>query len=139
MDNLKWKPYIVRNGKEVEYMRMLFIVLGLLVMLTGCSGNPAKKQETPPPAAPNNTSTAQQRVFNLDELKNYNGQNGNPAYVAVNGVVYDVTNSSKWKNGVHKACSSSTQAGVDFSDSIKSSPHGVNVMSKFPQIGTLQK
>lgn len=39
--------------------------------------------------------------FTLEELKKYNGKNGNPAYIAVNGKVYDVTNNSHWKNGEH--------------------------------------
>jgi predicted heme/steroid binding protein len=32
-----------------------------------------------------------QKNFTLSELGRYNGENGQPAYVAVNGVVYDVT------------------------------------------------
>ncbi|WP_290068715.1 cytochrome b5 domain-containing protein, partial [Lactobacillus intestinalis] len=39
--------------------------------------------------------------FTLEELKKYNGKNGNPAYIAVNGKVYDVTNNPHWKNGEH--------------------------------------
>ena len=37
------------------------------------------------------------RYFTLEELSLYNGKNGAPAYVAVNGVVYYVTNNSVWK------------------------------------------
>lgn len=36
-----------------------------------------------------------------EELKKYDGKGGNPAYAAVNGIVYDVTNSDAWKDGVH--------------------------------------
>lgn len=122
-------------------MRRILIVfiLGFLLIMTGCSGSQSKNQNTEPQATPNKTSISQQRIFTLDELKNYNGQNGNPAYVAVNGVVYDVTKSPKWRNGLHNACSSSTYAGADFSELIKSSPHGANIMEKFPVIGTLPK
>lgn len=120
-------------------MRKLFIILGLLVILTGCAGNQSKNQDNAPQVTPNNANVSQQQIFTLDELKKYNGQNGNPAYVAVDGVVYDVTNSPKWKNGIHKACSSSTFAGADFSESIKASPHGVSIMNKFRVIGKVQK
>jgi len=80
-------------------MRRLFIVfiLGFLFIITGCSGNQSKNQDTIPQATPNDMGASQQRVFTMDELKNYNGQNGNAAYVAVNGVVYDVTKSPKWR------------------------------------------
>ena len=33
------------------------------------------------------------------DLAKYNGQNGNPAYVAVIGKVYDVTDSPAWTGG----------------------------------------
>ena len=36
-----------------------------------------------------------------EELKKYDGKGKNPAYVAVNGVIYDVTNSDAWKDGAH--------------------------------------
>ncbi len=31
------------------------------------------------------------KTFTREELKKYDGQNGNPAYVAINNRVYDVT------------------------------------------------
>ena len=35
-------------------------------------------------------------TFNQTELAKYNGQGGQPAYVAVDGVVYDVTGVAAW-------------------------------------------
>lgn len=40
-------------------------------------------------------------TFNQTELAKYNGQDGQPAYVAVDGVVYDVTGVAAWAGGKH--------------------------------------
>ncbi|QOX64521.1 hypothetical protein FRZ06_14815 [Anoxybacterium hadale] len=40
-------------------------------------------------------------IFTLEELAQYNGRQGRPAYVAVNGIVYDVTGFSTWGQGFH--------------------------------------
>ena len=37
----------------------------------------------------------EEKIFTEKELGKYDGQNGNPAYVAIDGVVYDVTNVSR--------------------------------------------
>jgi cytochrome b involved in lipid metabolism len=42
------------------------------------------------------------RVFTPEELSFYNGKNGNPAYVVVDGIVYDISASNYWKNGIHE-------------------------------------
>lgn len=42
-----------------------------------------------------------QKVFTLEELAKYNGKNGAKAYVAVGGIIYDVTDISKWSGGNH--------------------------------------
>ena len=41
------------------------------------------------------------RTFTPKELAKYNGQNGVPSYVAVSGVVYDLTTVPEWANGRH--------------------------------------
>lgn len=51
-----------------------------------------------------------QTVFNAESLAQYNGKNGMPAYIAVGGVVYDV--SSLFRNGSHHGYS----AGVDLTE-----------------------
>ncbi|HEX9061543.1 MAG TPA: cytochrome b5 domain-containing protein [Clostridia bacterium] len=73
------------------------------------------------------------KTFTKEELKKYDGQNGNPAYVAVDGVVYDVTNEKSWKGGKHQGI----RAGNDVSEAIKSSPHGLEPLKKLPVVGKL--
>lgn len=43
----------------------------------------------------------QQPAFTSQELAKYDGKNGRPAYVAVNGIVYDVTNNRGWAAATH--------------------------------------
>lgn len=74
------------------------------------------------------------KVFTIEELKKYNGQNGNLAYIAVDGTVYDVTNSKKWKVGKH--CN--VMAGNDLSKEIGASPHGKDALKKVPIVGILK-
>lgn len=81
-------------------------------------------------------SSSTEKTFTLEDLKKYDGQNGNPAYVAVNGNVYDVTNAKKWKNGKHV---SGVVAGVDLTNTIGNSPHGTSVLKDVPIVGTLRQ
>lgn len=70
----------------------------------------------------------------LDQLKQFDGKNGNPAYVAVDGILYDVSNVGPWKNGDHNGYS----AGNDLTDIIKNkSPHGVKNLEGLPIVGKL--
>ncbi len=55
----------------------------------------------PGPLPENTNGTGEQRQFTTEELSQYNGMNGNPAYVAVNGVVYDLSNVARWAGGAH--------------------------------------
>ncbi len=41
------------------------------------------------------------REFTRDELKEYDGANGRPAYIAINKIVYDVTFNPQWGGGTH--------------------------------------
>ena len=78
--------------------------------------------------------TAALLQLTLEELKQSDGQNGNPAYVAVDGVIYDVTNVPQWKGGKHNGYT----AGQDLTDIIKNkSPHGVAKLQGVPIVGEL--
>ncbi len=70
----------------------------------------------------------------VEELAAYDGKNGNPAYVAVDGVIYDVTDGPQWANGTHNG----NTAGKDLTDVIKSAPHGESVLAKLTVVGKLK-
>ena len=70
----------------------------------------------------------------IGDLAMYDGKNGNKAYIAVDSVIYDVSNSKSWKNGEHKR---GTKAGFDHSESIMKSPHGKSVIKKLKIVGKL--
>lgn len=89
-----------------------------------------------PTATPASTPSAANGTLalTLDQLKQYDGKNGNPAYIAVDGVIYDVTNDDNWKKGSHKGYS----AGNDLTDEIEGkSPHGTSVLEGVPIVGKI--
>jgi len=71
-------------------------------------------------------------TFNQAELAKYNGQAGQPAYVAVDGVVYDVTGVAAWAGGKHHG----NLAGQELTKVIDEvSPHGRRVLEKLTVVG----
>ena len=76
-------------------------------------------------------------VLTAGELKLFNGKDGHPAYVAIDGVVYDVTQSRLWRGGVHAPGHGKIFAGRDLTEEIKDSPHGAKELTKFPVVGKL--
>lgn len=82
-----------------------------------------------------NTLQAEMKVFTKEELSKFNGKNGQPAYIAVDGKVYDVTDVKPWKGGAHNGYI----AGKEYSNEIKNvSPHGTKVLAGLKQIGYLK-
>ncbi|OSS41415.1 hypothetical protein DESAMIL20_968 [Desulfurella amilsii] len=71
----------------------------------------------------------------LKELYKYNGQNGEKAYIAYKGKVYDVTNSKRWKNGVHMG---RHKSGEDLTDFLALAPHTDEVLKSFEVVDTLE-
>jgi predicted heme/steroid binding protein len=70
----------------------------------------------------------------LEQLKAFNGKNGARAYIAVDGVIYDVTDISFWKNGDHKGY----EAGKDLTVEIKTiAPHGIGQLVNAKIVGKL--
>jgi len=74
------------------------------------------------------------RTFTREELRQYDGKDGRPAYVALQGKVYDVSASFLWRGGKHQALH---QAGADLTEALKSAPHGEELLTKFPVVGEL--
>jgi predicted heme/steroid binding protein len=73
-------------------------------------------------------------VFTSRQLALRNGQDKPEIWVALNGVIYDVTLSRLWKNGKHYE----HWAGQDLTNELKEAPHTEKVFDKFKIIGKLE-
>jgi predicted heme/steroid binding protein/uncharacterized membrane protein len=76
------------------------------------------------------------KEYDPEELKEFNGENGKPAYIACQGRVIDLTGSKLWKGGLHMR---RHHAGHDLTADINAAPHGLDVIERYPQIGVLRK
>jgi predicted heme/steroid binding protein len=72
------------------------------------------------------------KTFTLTELAKYNGANGQPAYVAVDGNVYNLT--AVFANGKHF----SHYAGTELTNAFYTR-HAKSALAKYPIVGTLSK
>ncbi len=78
--------------------------------------------------------TQHKQDLTLDELSQFDGREGKPAYVALNGNIYDVTNSRLWKDGSHMKKHNS---GNDLTKLIKQAPHGEDKVTSMKLVGKL--
>jgi predicted heme/steroid binding protein len=77
-----------------------------------------------------------QKEFTLEELSTYDGANGRPAYVAVNGTVYDISKEATWGGGTHFGLF----AGKDLSAQFMGCHKGMlETLNKLPKVGVLKK
>jgi predicted heme/steroid binding protein len=74
------------------------------------------------------------RKFTLEELKQYDGKNGKPAYIAYQGNVYEVTDSDLWNGGEHMGLH---EPGKDLTEEIELAPHREEVLERVKLIGKL--
>ena len=137
-------------------MKYIIALLLSLMVFTACSSETAETEsESPATSSQSNdmtsseiaetdeatedtstseAATSDQLELTLAELATYNGKDGQPAYIAVDGVVYDVTESDAWKNGKHNGF----EAGKDLTEEIKNqSPHGVSKLEGVTAIGVI--
>jgi predicted heme/steroid binding protein len=83
---------------------------------------------------PNTPSTDGMYYLNLSELAYYNGTNGKPAWIAVYGKIYNVTNETAWRNGIHRGIA---MGGTDATAFFESSPHSLSILNTMSHIGWL--
>lgn len=117
-------------------MKRLFLLLMLLstLVLVACSSDEPITEPNDPSDEPNDEVIDEIIELTLEELAYYDGTNGKPAYIAVEGKIYDVTDSSFWRNGGHNGY----RAGQDLTDEIiNDSPHGISNLSRVPMIGII--
>lgn len=99
-------------------------VLVMLIALAACGSGAPFAEGT----------GAEQLELTVEELTQYDGKDGQPAYIAIDGVIYDVTDVPQWKDGEHNGFT----AGNDLTEEIKTiSPHGVSKLKGLPVVGKL--
>ena len=122
-------------------------LMGVTLLLSSCSKSSSSNTEKNQTSSlSSNTSSnssysgdelatsSELLIFSVEELAKYNGKNGSSAYVAVDGVVYDVANSNKWKKGSHQGYN----AGTDLTEYISKSPHGKSILDEMPVVGKME-
>jgi len=123
-------------------MKKLFIVLALAMVLImsvlgGCSNQEQPKEPQNQEQENEQEQTANEPEgsleISMDELAKYNGKDGNPAYVAVDGIIYDVTDHPNWNEGMHGKVS----AGQDISQMLKDAPHGYSKLEGLKAVGKI--
>ena len=123
----------MKHIKTILTVAHIIVLTTVLMILAACG-----EGGTAPAPAPSDTTTetvAAKLELTIDELAQYNGKDGNPAYIAVEGVIYDVSDVLQWKDGEHNGFS----AGNDLTEEIKTiSPHGVSKLQGLPVVGTLK-
>lgn len=74
------------------------------------------------------------KKFTLEELAEYDGKGGKPAYVAYKGKVFDVSASSFWLDGDHLG---THEAGKDLTEDLQLAPHSEEVLERTKLVGIL--
>ncbi len=121
---------MIRSSTGVLFALLLAVSLALVA----CSGDEGT-------TAPDGTTTSTESgaaALTAEELAAFDGRDGRQAYVAVDGVVYDVTDSSDWPEGDHTVCNLGAMAGRNLSEEITEAPGYMRaLLEKMPVVGTL--
>lgn len=75
-----------------------------------------------------------EQKFTLEDLAQYDGKNEKPTYIAVGGIVYNVSNEPTWAEGAHFGLI----AGKDLTEEFKSCHGTSKILDKLPKVGILK-
>ena len=139
------RPMFVRAG-----VLIVCLVLLALLIVSCASDEPAATVSTA--GSPTSTTTSvtggstttsapvsEEKVFTPAELAQFDGREGRPAYIAVDGVVYDVSSSARWLEGRHTTCFLDPKAGNDLSEELKQAPSNMRALvEQLPVVGRFE-
>ncbi len=130
--------------KKIVVLMLLVAMLTSLPVLAACGSGGTDvapgggSSKTAPTTA--STNAPADKTFTQSELAQYDGLDGQPAYVAVDGVVYDVSASSLWREGRHITCALGAVAGKDLTSVIAQAPSNMrSLLQTMPVVGHLDQ
>ncbi|BCR36702.1 cytochrome b5 domain-containing protein [Mariniplasma anaerobium] len=109
--------------KKTSFILLLII---LSIALLACSNDENYLDD-----GGSNNNQDELLYLTIEQVAEFNGLNGNLAYVVVQGVIYDVTD--EWVNGEHNG----VLAGSDATDAIMGAPHGESVLADLEIVGNI--
>lgn len=116
-----------RRLRKTKIRIFLVVLMIAIIGLAGCGGGVEEPEEAP--------TSEELPIFTMEEIKDFDGRDGKPAYIVVEGLVYDVTESRMWSDGLHQG---QHQAGQDLTDEImEESPHGTGVLDRMEVVGQI--
>ena len=72
-------------------------------------------------------SAMAERIYTELELRRYSGEDGDQMLVAFEGIVYDVSDCPKWRNGMHEKMH---YPGQDLTSEMPDAPHKNEVFNR---------
>ncbi len=78
--------------------------------------------------------SGEKQDLTLDELAEFTGKQGRPAYIGYRGRIYDVTRGRWWIEGMHAG---RHEAARDLTDVLPQAPHGEENVLRMPPVGRL--
>jgi predicted heme/steroid binding protein len=124
---------------QTRFGVLLLVKLGLFLLLVG-SGMLAihvigpRLQEDARRAAAEAGALVGKRELTSEELDAFDGRDGRRAYIAYQGIIYDVTQGGSWPSGTHMG---RHQAGQDLTRDLALAPHNDQRVREMPVVGTL--
>jgi len=129
---LALKRWRIWNVFTKILLAMVYLAVIIFFVYVNSFYGQTKIIKTITPATNNQSiATTKEKVFTAQTLGAYNGKNGQPAYVAVDGIVYDL--STVFRNGNHVGY----EAGQDLSV-IFHSQHDSSLLNNFSVVGIYQ-
>jgi predicted heme/steroid binding protein/uncharacterized membrane protein len=105
----------------------LLMLTSAIIVTTYIGPRLRKRLKSPVAALMSNDITTEQ-------LSHFDGREGRPVYIAFKGIVYDMTNSRLWRNGLHMV---KHRAGTDLTAALGTAPHAEDKVLAMPQVGML--
>jgi predicted heme/steroid binding protein len=129
------------NKSKIGLIVSIVIAIAFVAAAVTWAMNSSKQQKGVS-IQPGTSGTAEQSGSNKSiskaELAAADGKDGSDCFVAVDGTVYEIKDSSLWQNGQHTPSNGEGYCGADMSAAINQSPHGKSKLEQLNEVGRLE-